>query len=126
MRRRPLSHLLVLAQLAGIVLCCYPVGLVNRGPVLALVLCALGSAAGMYSLVHNKIGNFSVYPEPKRNTELVTSGPYRFVRHPMYSSLVVMMIGIALYNLHLINFVGLPLVALAVFGKALIEERLLA
>jgi protein-S-isoprenylcysteine O-methyltransferase Ste14 len=43
----------------------------------------------------------------------------------MYVSLLLMMTGIALYNLHAVNFVGLCLVTVAVLGKVSIEERLL-
>lgn len=32
----------------------------------------------------------------KTNTDLVTSGPYRFIRHPIYSGILLMMIGSAI------------------------------
>jgi protein-S-isoprenylcysteine O-methyltransferase Ste14 len=57
------------------------------------------------------------------DADLVTSGPYRWVRHPMYASLMLMMVGIALYNLHSVNLVGVILVAVAVSGKVPIEEH---
>jgi len=123
--RRPLSHLLVFLQLIGVALSCYPVGLTNRGPWSALALCVLGTAGGVYALLHNRIGNFGVYPEPRPGTALVTTGPYRWIRHPMYSSLLVMMAGVAVFNLAPVNFLGLSLVAAAVAAKASIEERLL-
>jgi len=48
-RRHSLSHLLVLLQIVGVSLSVWPVGMVNRGPALALALalCALGAASGL-------------------------------------------------------------------------------
>ncbi len=77
------------------------------------------------TLCYNKIGNFSVYPEVKNEATLITIGPYHYVRHPMYSSLIVMMIGIALYNYHWLNAFGVVMVAVAVIKKANKEEKLL-
>jgi len=106
-------------------LCCYPVGLQNKGSIYWLILCALGAILGVLTLCYNKIGNFSVYPEVKEKATLITSGPYYYVRHPMYSSLIVMMIGIALYNYHWLNAFGVAMVAVAVIKKANKEEKLL-
>ena len=117
--------MLVALQFCGIAFCCYPVGLQNLGNILWLTLCALGAVLGVLALCYNKISNFSVYPEIKREATLITSGPYRLIRHPMYASLIVMMIGIALYNFHWLNAVGVMMVVLAVINKANKEEKLL-
>ena len=119
------SHLLVACQFIGIALACWPVGLQNLGSVWALLLCALGAVLGLYTLWHNPVGNFSVYPEIKPRARLITTGPYRYIRHPMYSALMVMMLGIALYNGHWLNGLGVLLVIVAVVNKAGVEERLL-
>jgi protein-S-isoprenylcysteine O-methyltransferase Ste14 len=121
-----LSHVQVAAQLIGVVLSCYPIGLVNRGSAWWLVLCLAGTLFGLWALNHNRIGNFRVYPEPRPDTELITTGPYRLVRHPMYTALFVMMLGIAGYNGHVLNAAGLVVVAMAVVTKANREEQFLA
>lgn len=120
-----LSHVQVAGQLAGVILACYPVGLVNRGSPWWLVLCLAGLIAGLWALFHNRIGNFGIYPEPKPRTLLITRGPYRLVRHPMYVALIVMMGGVAGYNGHVLNILGLALTAVAVITKAAREERFL-
>lgn len=112
-------------QMSGIAICCYPVGLQNSGNIYWLFFCALGAILGVLTLCYNKIGNFSVYPEIKSKAMLITIGPYRYIRHPMYTSLIVMMCGIALYNYHWLNAVGVILVFIAVINKANIEEKLL-
>lgn len=120
-----LSHVQVTTQLAGVALSCFPVGLLNRGSPGWLMLCLAGTAFGMWALFHNRVGNFRIYPEPRPGAELITSGPYRLVRHPMYTALMVMMLGVALYNGHVVNAAGFILVTVAVAGKAVREERFL-
>jgi protein-S-isoprenylcysteine O-methyltransferase Ste14 len=120
-----IAHLLVLLQLTGIGAACFPVEFANHGSPYALLICALGLGGGIATLFYNRVGNFSIYPQPKQGARLITTGPYRYIRHPMYLSLIVMMLGVALYNFHWLNFAGLVLVIAAVSGKALLEERLL-
>ena len=56
-------------------------------PALALLACAV--TLGLWTLAYNRLGNFNIRPEPKPAGRLVTEGPYRFVRHPMYSALLL-------------------------------------
>jgi protein-S-isoprenylcysteine O-methyltransferase Ste14 len=58
--------------------------------------------------------------------ELVRSGPYRYVRHPIYTALVGMYIGSALVSGQVHALVALGLVLLAYWRKIRMEERALA
>lgn len=60
--------------------------------VIALGFKLLGGSLTVYSLVHLS-RNFSIIPEARN---LVRSGPYRFVRHPMYSSEILWIFGFIL------------------------------
>lgn len=83
-----LGWVLVLAQFALFVLLAWPwTSLVMSYPGLALA--AAGIAVGLWTLLHNRIGNFNVHPAPKSEGRLVTSGPYRYARHPMYSAVLL-------------------------------------
>jgi protein-S-isoprenylcysteine O-methyltransferase Ste14 len=101
------------------------VGGVNAGSWLALLISAAGIGLGFYTMLHNRPGNFDIYPEPKQGSRLVTTGPYRWVRHPMYGSLLLAMLGVTLFNGHALNAVGLATLTVVVFGKILKEERYL-
>ncbi len=42
-------------------------------------------------------GNFTVVPYPKDQVTLIETGPFQFVRHPMYSGAIFMALGWALW-----------------------------
>jgi protein-S-isoprenylcysteine O-methyltransferase Ste14 len=61
---------------------------------LGVGLCLAGFALAFWARVH--IGrNWGVPMSLRENHELVTSGPYRYVRHPIYSGIMLAMIGTA-------------------------------
>jgi len=70
-------------------------------------------------------GNWSSDVTFKRDHELVRRGPYRFVRHPIYTGLLVMFAGTTMYIGQLRCFIGLPLVALGFWIKLSQEERMM-
>ena len=56
---------------------------------LALVLIALGVAVGAWALWSNRPGNFNIVPDPRQGAQLVQHGAYRWMRHPMYTALMI-------------------------------------
>ena len=61
---------------------------------LGLVLFALGVGLAIWARVH--IGrNWGTPMSQKNEPELVTSGPYRLIRHPIYSGVLVASVGTA-------------------------------
>lgn len=57
--------------------------------VLALSLLAGSALLAIWALTANRPGNFNIRPTPRPGGMLVTSGPYRWVRHPMYSAVLL-------------------------------------
>ncbi len=121
--RSLISHILVALQFTGIALVVWPFSTPSSDRYAWLAICAAGLLVGLYTIAHNRLGNFGVYPEPLENACLVTSGPYRWIRHPMYASLLLVMLGIALFYAQLPNYAGLVMVIVAVVGKMHREER---
>ena len=119
------SHLQVGAQVAGMAITLWPWGAPTGNAMVALALAVPGVTVAVFTLMHNRLGNFGIYPEPRAQARLVTSGPYRWVRHPMYSALLLLMIAAAAAHGHLLNVAGVLLVAVAVTAKARHEERYL-
>ena len=70
-------------------------------------------------------GNWSATITFKEGHELVERGPYRFVRHPMYSGVLLMILGTAVVAGRISGFVALVIFFLAVWQKLRQEEALL-
>ncbi len=63
-------------------------------PIAGLVLCLLGFALAIWARVH--LGrNWGMPMSLKAEPDLVTSGPYRVIRHPIYSGIMLAMLGAA-------------------------------
>ena len=60
-----------------------------------IVLMVAGAAAGFWSAAFLGRG-LTPTPVPNGATELITRGPYRYVRHPMYVAVVLFMGGVAI------------------------------
>jgi len=54
-----------------------------------LFLLALAVVLGVWTLGYNRLGNFNIRPELRRGARLITGGPYRHIRHPMYTSVLL-------------------------------------
>ena len=66
-------------------------------------------------------GSFAIHPEVR---ELVTSGPYRMVRHPIYLAEVMMIAGFAIVNPRAVTIVGSVIVIGLQVIRIFAEERL--
>jgi protein-S-isoprenylcysteine O-methyltransferase Ste14 len=55
-----------------------------------IILLLLSITLGVWAIVSMKIRNLKVFPEPKNNAEFIAAGPYRFIRHPMYTSVLLL------------------------------------
>jgi protein-S-isoprenylcysteine O-methyltransferase Ste14 len=63
--------------------------------VIGVVLCALG--VGLAIVARMNIGrNWGMPMSQKENPELVTTGPYKYIRHPIYTAMLLAMLGSAL------------------------------
>ena len=70
-------------------------------------------------------GNWSSRVTLKENHELIQRGPYRIVRHPIYSALLVMILGTAILVGQVSGFVALLICFLGFWIKSRQEEKLL-
>jgi protein-S-isoprenylcysteine O-methyltransferase Ste14 len=70
-------------------------------------------------------GNWSARVSLKENHELIQSGPYRIVRHPIYSGLLLMILGTAVLAGQVGGFVALVICFAGFWMKLRQEEALL-
>lgn len=87
----------------------------STAALIGAVLCVLGISFAIWARFH--LGkNWSSHPTLKEGHELVTSGPYRFVRHPIYTGILLAELGTALA-------VGYIWLILLVFGAVVFVRR---
>jgi len=91
-QRQRLGSLLVVLQFGLLAwLSVLAAGPVFRGQLtwVSVLLAALSMVLGGWTLLHNRLGNFNIHPAPKPQGVLVLHGPYRWIRHPMYSAVLL-------------------------------------
>jgi protein-S-isoprenylcysteine O-methyltransferase len=84
----------------------------------------LGIAFGVWArltLGNNWSGSVTL----KQNHTLVCRGPYRIVRHPIYTGLLIASAGTALQYGHLRHFLGVLVIGFGFWLKSLTEEQFL-
>lgn len=93
--------------------------------VMTIVLFAAGILLGITSILFMRFDNLRIFPEPKKNIRLVTAGPYRILRHPMYTSVLLFAASFIadspLYFPYILWFMLLVILII----KIQLEERLL-
>src|SRR6516162_5858656 len=90
----------------------------------AAILCATGLAFALWARV--ALGrNWSGVVTLKEGHELVERGPYRFVRHPIYTGLLSMFFATALVQRHVAGFAGVLLMFASFWIKLGREEELM-
>lgn len=76
---------LQLGLIAGIGALAAPAFITGSAPAGAWAAATSGGLLGAWALLSHPRGNFNIRPTPRAGGRLVSHGPYRWIRHPMYS-----------------------------------------
>lgn len=100
---------------------------VPRGlmPLQAFMLMGASVTLAGWTLLHNRPGNFNISPKPRMWCVVVVTGPYQWVRHPMYSALLLGTSALALISNPFFGWLTWDVLALTLVLTAHLEERLL-
>lgn len=88
----------------------------------ALAAVAFGVALGLWSALRLGRG-LTPSPLPNGAVDLVTRGPYRWVRHPMYTAVILIVAGVAIRSASVLVVVEAVALAALFNVKARWEER---
>ena len=91
---------------------------------ISLIISSIGFIFGLYTLFFNRIGNFNVRPEIKSNAKLISTGAYKYIRHPMYFCVLLIMGGVIISDINLINIICYSILIMVLYLKAKKEEML--
>jgi len=123
MKSKLYSYLLVTVQFACILVLVMRTDTIWAQP-FPLLIFLVGASVGVYAIKHNQSDNFNIIPEIKDNAELITTGAYAYIRHPMYFSVLWMMFGFLVARFDVLELFTYAILILALFFKASKEEKL--
>ncbi len=69
--------------------------------------------------------SLSIFPSPKKDSSLISNGIYKYIRHPIYSGILIAMMSYSVYEVSLIKFLITILLAVVFYLKSGLEEKLL-
>jgi protein-S-isoprenylcysteine O-methyltransferase Ste14 len=123
-RSRLASYTLVAIQFACLIAIALTGPILARNPLLLAI--EIGAVLlGVWAIAAVRIDNVNIVPDPRRGAVLVESGPYRWIRHPMYAALLLGTLALVLESPSLLRG-GLWIVLLIdLMVKLHYEERLL-
>lgn len=93
--------------------------------IVGLLLIVLSGFIALSALISNPPGNFNVGPHPKETGALIIHGPYKYIRHPMYSSLFFAGLGLLFCQFSYWKLVAWLLLIIVLALKARVEENAL-
>lgn len=120
---RTAGSLLVVLQFGLMAALALLVLLEGRLPPLAALLLLAGLGLGGWAMTSHPGGRFNIHPAPREGGCLVEQGPYRHIRHPMYSAVLLCGAGCAWAAATPLALVALGVLALVLVAKAELEER---
>jgi len=124
MQNKAKSNVLVALQMICIILLLVMVPVWKVGYI-ALIVVLGGFSLGCWAVVTMRLDNLSVRPDIKQNARLVRSGPYRVIRHPMYTAVLLTLAPLVVDKPSVYNIIIWIILLLTLLYKLNYEERLL-
>lgn len=113
---------LVLAQFACLVYIAISAPLISES-VTGILIEVAGIFLGIHAIYIIKLKNISIAPLVKPNSSLITSGPYRIIRHPMYTAQLLAILPLVVEYFSYIRLSVLFLLLITLLIKIQFEEK---
>ncbi len=98
----------------------------SRLGIISLILIVSGGITGVWAIFTIGWKRVNILPEVRESTVFTRTGPYRFIRHPMYSALIFAGLGAVLTRNDIISWGLFAGLVLALGFKIRYEEKQLA
>ncbi len=122
MKKKIIAYLFVAIQFSMLALLLATGPWVSQTPVGIIVELA-GLLVGIVAILQMQIGNFNVAPLPKQGGQLVTSGLYSVIRHPMYLAQLMVLLPLVIDYFSPLRVILWSMLFINLLMKQLFEER---
>ncbi|CAN5149698.1 isoprenylcysteine carboxylmethyltransferase family protein [soil metagenome] len=89
------------------------------------ILELVGLVVGLWSIWVMRITSIQITADVAPDSNLITDGPYEFVRHPMYLAIIIVCLGLLLNGITSTRIIALILLIIDLVIKSHYEEKLL-
>ena len=93
--------------------------------IFSILLIACGSFIGVWAVYSMRKSTLSIIPEVSQVAILITDGPYHYLRHPMYTSVLLLCLGLLITNMTLLKAVIYVILICDLIVKLQYEESML-
>lgn len=95
-------------------------------PVLAYAFIILSILLVLWAVIAMQKSKLRILPEPSLHAVLITNGPYRFIRHPMYTAILLASAGLLTHQFTWIRLAIVIALAIILLVKLFWEEQMLS
>ncbi len=119
-----INAILTFIQYAGFALFLYFTPWIAKGVPLKIIE-LLGFILAFWAIISMKNSKINIAPKPLKNSLLIKSGPYAIIRHPMYTSIIIVTIPLIISSWDIYSLLFLVFLYINLILKLLFEESLL-
>jgi len=116
-----MKHIFVLSQFSSIALLSYFGNVLTFDWYIRLKIVVV--ALGIWAVRSVGENNWSVYPTPNEGSSISATGAYKYVRHPMYTALILFFLPVALRADGFFSWTIYGVLILTLIVKIIFEER---
>ncbi|OIP84025.1 MAG: hypothetical protein AUK44_03640 [Porphyromonadaceae bacterium CG2_30_38_12] len=124
MKISKLQYALVMVQFGGIFIFVFTGTVFPRTPIV-LLLESLALLLGFWAIYVMKLHTLSVFPAVKQGGTLCKAGPYRVIRHPMYTAVLFVLGALLLNQYSAFRLLVFGIVWVDLIIKMNVEEKIL-
>ncbi len=93
--------------------------------VISLVFISISFLLAVWAVVSMKESKLRISPIPAKEARMIINGPYRVIRHPMYTSIIIGMIGLLIIHFSIIRLIMFLVLIVVLIIKLNWEEKML-
>lgn len=98
----------------------------RNNPELSATFLCISVLLMIWAVAAMKKSRLRIMPDPHRDALLITAGPYRYIRHPMYTAVLLACIGLLCAHFSFLRFCYWAALSLVLVMKMMYEEKMLS